>query len=376
MEPKERELAMIESMMDRWAGVLVNYSVGVQPGEVVAVSGGTAAEPLLRAVYRAVVQAGGSPVLIPTISGLNTTLLAEGSDEQLRYVSPLERFAAEHANASIAIGAETNTKSNSAIDPMRQRIFQTARADVRKTFMARAASGSLRWASTLYPTDAYAQDAEMSTEAFAQFIFNACKLDEPDPAASWRVLRDEQQRLIDWLSDKGEVRIVAPDTDLSLSTKGRTWINSDGHRNFPSGEIFTGPIEDSVNGHIRFSYPVVTAGREVHDIRLTFENGKVVDVSAAREENYLIQTLDSDAGARFVGEFAFGTNFNISRFTKNMLLDEKIGGTLHMALGAGYPDSGSKNHSAIHWDMICDVRSGGTVTIDGLPFLKDGKYLI
>lgn len=365
-----------ESMMDRWAGVLVNYSVGVQPGDVVAVSGGTAAEPLLRAVYRQVVAAGGSPVLMPSLSGVHTALLAEGTDEQLRYVSPIERFAAEIADASIAIGAETNTKSNSAIDPARQRIFQTARAEVRQTFLARAASGSLRWSSTLFPTDAYAQDADMSTNAFTQFIYNACKLDEPDPAASWRVLRNEQQRLIDWLAGKAEVRIVAPDTNLSLSIRGRTWINSDGHRNFPSGEVFTGPIEDSAHGHIRFSFPVVTAGREVHDIRLTFEGGKVVDASAAREEAYLIQTLDSDPGARFLGEFAFGTNFNISRFTKNILLDEKIGGTLHMALGAGYPDSGSTNHSAIHWDMICDVRAGGTVTVDGLPFLKDGKFLV
>jgi aminopeptidase len=367
---------MAESMMDRWAGVLVNYSVGVKPGDVVAVAGGTTAEPLLRAVYREVVKAGGSPVLLPSLSGLQSTLLAEGSDEQLEFVSPIERFAAEIADASISIGAETNTKSNSAIDPARQRKFLTARAGVRKTFMARAASGALRWSSTLFPTNAYAQDADMSTEAFAEFIFNACKLNEPDPAAAWGVLRDEQQRLIDWLSDKDEVRIVAPDTDLTLSIKGRVWINSDGHRNFPSGEVFTGPIETSANGHIRFSFPVVTNGREVQDIRLKFENGKVLDASAAREEDYLIQTLDSDAGARFLGEFAFGTNFNITRFTKNILLDEKIGGTVHMALGAGYPDSGSVNLSAIHWDMICDLRAGGTVTVDGVPFLKDGRFLI
>ena len=367
---------MVQSMMERWAGVLVNYSVAVKPGDVVAVSGGSAAEPLLRAVYREVVAAGGSPVLLPSLSGLQTTLLTEGTDAQLRYVSPLERFAAEEADASISIGAETNTRSNSAVDPARQRIFQTARAGIRKTFMARAASGALRWASTLYPTSAYAQDADLSTDAFSEFLFNACKLNESDPVAAWGVLRDEQQRLIDWLSDKDEVRIVAPDTDLTLSIKGRTWINSDGHRNFPSGEVFTGPIETSANGQVRFSFPVVTNGREVQDIRLRFENGKVVDASAAREERYLIQTLDSDPGARFLGEFAFGTNFNITRFTKNILLDEKIGGTIHMALGAGYPDSGSTNHSAIHWDMICDLRGGGTVTVDGQTFLKDGVFMI
>lgn len=365
-----------ESIMDRWARVMVNYSIEVRPGDKVAVSGGIAAEPLLRAVYREVIRAGGYPVLAPSFSGLQANLLMNGTDEQLSYVSPAERFAAEVADASIAISADTNTKSNSAVDPARQRLFQTARSEVRKAFLGRAATGALRWSSTLFPTDAYAQDADMSTEAFANFIYNACKLNEPDPAAAWRVLRDEQQRLIDWLSDKDEVRIVAPGTDLTLSIKGRTWINSDGHRNFPSGEVFTGPIETSANGRIRFSFPVVTGGREVNDIRLTFENGKVIDASSGKEESYLIQTLDSDPGARFLGEFAFGTNFDITRFTKNILLDEKIGGTIHMALGAGYPDSGSQNHSAIHWDMICDLRTEGAVTIDGQPFLQNGRFLI
>jgi aminopeptidase len=367
---------MAESMMDRWARVLVNYSVETKPGDVVAIQGGTAAEPLLRAIYREVVKTGGSPVMLPSFSGAQTDLLANGSDDQLRYVSPLERFAAESVDVSISVSAETNTKSNSAIDPARQRLFQTARADLRRARMERAAKGELRWTLTLFPTDAYAQDADMSTAAFAEFIFAACKLNEPDPVAAWRELRDEQQRLIDWIADKDEVHIVAPETDLTLSVKGRTWINSDGHRNFPSGEIFTGPIETSANGHIRFSFPVVTSGREIQDIRLKFENGKVVDASAARDEEYLIQTLDSDEGARFLGEFAFGTNFNITRFTKNILLDEKIGGTIHMALGAGYPDSGSTNHSAIHWDMICDLRGGGSVTVDGRPFVQDGKFVV
>jgi aminopeptidase len=367
---------MAESMMDRWARVLVNYSVETKPGDVVAIQGGTAAEPLLGAIYREVVRAGGSPVMAPSFSGAQTDLLANGSDEQLRYVSPLERFTAESVDVSISVSAETNTKSNSAIDPARQRLFQTARADLRRARMERAAKGDLRWTLTLFPTDAYAQDADMSTAAFADFIFAACKLDEPDPVAAWRALRDEQQRLIDWIADKNEVHIVAPDTNLTLSVKGRTWINSDGHRNFPSGEIFTGPIETSASGHIRFSFPVVTSGREIQDIRLKFENGKVVDASAARDEEYLIQTLDSDEGARFLGEFAFGTNFNITRFTKNILLDEKIGGTIHMALGAGYPDSGSTNRSAIHWDMICDLRGGGSVTVDGQPFVQDGKFVV
>ncbi len=367
---------MTDPRIETWARVLVGYSVEVRPGDVVAITGGVAGEPLLRAVYREVVARGGNPVLMPSFTGLAAELVASGSDEQLRYVSPVERFARERADALVIVSAETNTKSSSAVDPARQRVYERARTDLRQTYLRRAATGELRWTSTLYPTDAYAQDADMATADFAEFLFGACKLHAPDPAAAWRQLNADQQRLIDWLKDKHEIHVVGPETDLTLSVTGRTWINSDGHRNFPSGEVFTGPIEDSANGVVRCTYPVVTGGREIADIRLRFEHGKVVEAGAAKNEAYLIETLDTDPGARVLGEFAFGTNFDITRFTKNILLDEKIGGTVHMALGAGYPDSGSTNRSAIHWDLICDLRQGGTVTVDGTPFLKDGRLLI
>lgn len=366
---------MPDPRIETWAKTMVAYSVEVRAGDVVAITGGIAAEPLLRALSREVVRRGGHPVLLPTLSGASADLIAGGSDEQLSFVSPVERFARAEADVLISVSAETNTKAGSNIDPARQQVHAAARTELRQAFMQRAAEGTLRWSSTLYPTDAYAQDADMATDDFAEFMYRACKLDAPDPAAAWRELRDEQQRLIDWLADKQEIHLTGPDTDLRLSIAGRTWINSDGHRNFPSGEIFTGPIEDSADGAVRFSYPVVTSGREIADVRLRFERGKVVDASAAKNEEFLISTLDTDEGARFLGEFAFGTNFGITRFTKNILLDEKIGGTVHMALGAGYPDSGSLNRSAIHWDMICDLRQGGLVTVDGIPFLQDGRFL-
>lgn len=367
---------MTDPRFATWAQVMVDYSTGVQPGDVVAITGGVAAEPLLRAIYAAVVARGGRPALVPVLSGLTPILVAGGADEQLTAVTPIERFLRAEADVLISVSAETNTKASSGVDPARQRVFDGARADLRQTFMRRAAEGTLRWSSTIFPTDAYAQDADLSTDEFAEFVFAACKLDQPDPAAAWRALHDEQQRLIDWLADKSEIRVVAPDTDLTVSVAGRTWNNSDGHRNFPSGEIFTGPLETSATGVIRFSYPVVTGGREIADIRLRFENGKVVEASAAKNEAALIGALDTDAGARFLGEFAFGTNFGITRFTKNILLDEKIGGTVHVALGAGYPDTGSTNRSAIHWDMICDLRRGGTVTVDGHPFLENGRFTV
>lgn len=367
---------MADPRIETWAKVMVQYSTGVQPGDIVGITGGIAAESLLRALAAEVVRAGGKPVLVPILSGVVPNLIANGSDEQLTYLSPVERFLRETADVLISVSAETNTKSASALDPARQRVYQGARAELSGTFMRRAAEGSLRWSSTLFPTDAYAQDADMASDDFFNFMLSACKLDQPDPAAAWQELHREQARLIDWLSDKREVHLLGPDTDLTLSIAGRAWVNSDGHRNFPSGEIFTGPVETSASGHVRFSFPVVTAGREIADIRLRFEQGKVVDASAIKNEDYLLSTLDTDPGARFLGEFAFGTNFGITRFTKNILLDEKIGGTVHMALGGGYPETGSTNRSAVHWDMICDLRAGGSVTIDGQPFLVDGKFVV
>jgi aminopeptidase len=216
----------------------------------------------------------------------------------------------------------------------------------------------------------------MSTPDFADFVYAACKLDAPDPAAAWKAQAAEQQRLIDWLDGKSEVRLRGEDTDLRLSVAGRTWINADGTHNFPDGEIFTGPVEDGVNGTVTFSYPVVTSGREVEGIVLRFEQGKVVAATATKGQEYLDAVLETDAGARILGEFAIGTNYDIQRFTKNILFDEKIGGTVHMAIGAGYPKTGSTNQSAVHWDMICDLRDGGELRADGELMLKDGKFVV
>ena len=367
---------MADPRLEKWAKALTGYSVEVQPGQVVAITGHVPAAPLLREVAREVLARGGHPVIVPVLEGPDADLLMHGTDEQLGFVTPLERFMRAEADVLINIRAETNTRRLSAVDPARQSMFQGARRELMETYMRRAAEGDLDWTLTLYPTDAYAQDAEMETEAYTDFVLRACKLDRDDPVAAWLELKAWQQRLIDWLDGKHEVHITAPDVDLRLSIEGRTWINSDGKRNFPSGEIFTGPVEGSVNGTIRFSFPVVTAGRQIEDIRLRFVDGKVVEATAARNEDYLIRMLDTDEGARYLGEFAFGTNVDITRFTKNILFDEKIGGTVHMAVGAGYPETGSRNRSAVHWDMICDLRRGGEVTVDGELFQKDGKFVI
>lgn len=367
---------MPDPRMTTWAQTLTGYSVTITPGNTVAIMGHVAAEPLLCEIAKAVIDRGGHPVVLPILEGVSGYLLTHGTDEQLAFIPPQEEFQRLHADVSIMVMAETNTRRLGAVDPARQARYAASRRALAKAFMHRAADGDLQWTLTLFPTQAYAQDADMDSADFEDFVMRGMKLDQPDPIAAWTALHDRQQRLIDWLQGKREVHVVAPETDLRLSIEGRVWENSDGHKNFPSGEIFTGPVEDSVNGHVRFSFPVVTAGRRIEDIRLRFENGRVVDASAAKNEDYLLAQLDTDAGTRYLGEFAFGTNDDIQTFCSNILFDEKIGGTMHMAVGRGYPQTGSKNESAIHWDMICDLRRGGEVTIDGELFQKDGAFTV
>ncbi len=367
---------MTDPRITAWARTLVTYSTGVQPGDVVSIEGDVSARTLLAEIYRETLRAGGLPTMIPRLGEGNRMLLEQASDEQISWISPVERWSRGEADVVIRVLGEENTKSLSGIAPDRQMVRKRSQGELLKTMIERAAAGECRWSLTLWPTNAYAQDAEMSTDEFTAFVFDACKLGVDDPAAAWRQQGAMQQRLVDWLGGKQEIHLRGPDTDLRLVVADRVWINCDGTNNFPDGEIFTGPIEDATDGHIRFSYPVVVDGREVHDVRLRFAAGRVVDASASRGEGYLLETLDADPGARTLGEFAFGTNFDITRFTKNILFDEKIGGTVHMALGAGYPETGSVNQSAIHWDLICDLREGGSVEVDGEPFLRDGRYLV
>lgn len=367
---------MSDPRIETWARTLVTYSTAVQPGDVVAITGEVAARPLFQALYRETLRAGGLPVVIPRLDEAPVDLLRLASDEQLAWISPVDRWIYDEADVYIRVEAEENTKARSGIAPERHVERQRHSGELIRRLLQRTAAGEVRWVITLYPTDAYAQDAEMSTADFAAFVFAACKLEAPDPAAAWRQQAATQQRLIDWLAGRESVHLRGPGTDLRLSIAGRSWENCDGTRNFPDGEVCTSPVEDATEGHVRFSYPVVTDGREIHDVQLRFESGRVVDASATQGERYLIETLDADPGARRLGELAFGTNFDITRFSKTILFDEKIGGTVHMAIGAGFPELGGANDSAIHWDLICDLRDGGSVDIDGEPFLRDGRYVI
>ncbi len=368
----------MDPRIERLAQVLVNYSLQAEPGELVAFQGTPLATPLVLALTRELLAAGAYPMPLVSIPGVDELALKHGNDDQLQYISPVQRAAIEDAGSMLSIISETNTRRLTGVDPARQRFVAEARRELTQTMLERSAAGELDWCVTLFPTEAHAQDADMSLSDFADFVYRACHVDDPDedPVAYWQGVSAEQQRLIDWLSDKQEVEVTGPGTDLRLSIAGRAWMNADGRKNFPDGEIFTAPVEDSVEGTIRYSFPAITGGREVEDVRLTFEQGRVVKATAARNEDFLQQMLEADEGARRIGEFAIGTNYGIDRFTRNILFDEKIGGTIHIALGAGYPETGSTNESAIHWDMICDLRSEGRVTVDGEPFLVDGKIVV
>ncbi len=367
---------MADPRIEKLADVIIDYSLAIREGDFFVINSPPVAAPLVEALYVRALAKGAFPTANIALPNLAELYLTHASDAQLQWVSPLQRYTIEHADALFSILADTNTKSLTNTDPAKQMMRARASADISRTYMARAATGDLRWSLTLYPTEAFAQDADMSLRDYEEFVFAAGLLHEADPIAAWRRQGAEQQRLIDWLKGKETVHVTGLDTDLTLSIKDRIFINADGSRNFPDGEIFTGPVEDSVTGKIRFTYPANLSGREIEDIRLVFEGGKVVHATAARGQDYLEKLLDTDEGARRLGEFAFGTNYAITRFTKNILFDEKIGGTIHMALGRAYPDTGGMNESAIHTDIVCDLRQGGEITVDGQMFAKDGKYVV
>ena len=367
---------MTDPRITNLARTLVQYSTTIQTKDRVAIVGELPAAPLIREVYREVLRAGGHPHLLLKFEGMEYLLFSEASDDQLNYISPFERMMLEEFEALISMRSQSNTRALSNVDPTRQQIHAKARTELQSIFAERSAAKELKWVGTMFPTQAYAQDAEMSLAEFEDYVYSTTYADTQDPVAMWGKIHDEQQRLVDWLAGKKHVEVSGPDIDLTLSIEGRVFVNSDGKRNMQSGEIFTGPVEESANGWVRFTYPAVLRGREVEGIELQFEDGKVVKASAKKNEDFLIKMLDTDPGARYLGEFAVGTNKKINRFIKNILFDEKIGGTMHMAVGFGYPETGSVNKSAIHWDMICDMRDGGQISVDGELFYESGEFKI
>jgi aminopeptidase len=366
---------MADPRVEKLAKLVVKYSVAVKKGDEVMIAGAAEAAPFIRELYREVVKAGGYPLVLAGIDGIGNIFYENASDDQIKHVSPFKKFLYEKADAMIGISFDTNTRSMTAIPPEKVRMGSVASAGLMKTMMERTASGDFRWVAVPYPGNADAQEGSMSLSDYERFVFSSCLADRADPIAEWKKVSKMQQKMVDRLDRVKELRFVGLDTDLEMSVAGRKWINCDGQINLPDGEVFTGPVEDSVNGTIRFTYPGIYMGREIEDIRLTFKDGKVVKSSAAKGEDLLKTLLKADKGSTTLGEVAIGTNPGIAKFTKNMLFDEKMGGTVHMALGACYPETGAKNDSAIHWDILKDMKTGGRIFADGKLIYRDGKYL-
>jgi aminopeptidase len=344
-------------------------------GDLVLLSSSPSASPLVRSLYRRVLEAGGHPSLRLSLDGQPEVLLKDGSEAQLEWINPAALEDVERADVRIAIEADINTRSLSGVDPSRQARNARARETLRDRYFERTAAGELRSVVTLFPTSATAQDAEMSLEQYEDFVYRAGLLDRDDPVGEWERLGEALRRLATWLGEKRELRVVTEGTDLTLRVEGRTWIPCDGKENFPDGEVFTGPVESSVEGTVRFTYPASFSGRMIKDVELTFRRGEVVDAKATEGEEFLREMLAMDDGARRAGEFAFGMNDAVPEFTGHVLFDEKIGGTVHLALGKSYPESGGVNRSALHWDLVCDLRGGSEVYADGEVVYRDGVFI-
>jgi len=358
------------------AELMVGHSASVKQGDKVLVYGDAAAEPLIREIYLKSLEVGSFPVVVPMFREHQRLQLMHGTDEQIASFPDFMITIAETYDVIFFVYAEENTQALNQVPPEKVSAYFKGRQKFSQIMLGRAARGEMRWSLVHYPTHAYAQDAGMSLTEYADFLYQACMPDLDDPIGYWQGVSVRQDKIVDWLQGKKRIHVTAKETDLWLSVAGRTFINCDCRNNVPDGEVFTGPVEDSVEGHVYYSYPAIFRGREVTGVRLWFEKGKVVKATAEKNEAYLLKMLDADEGARRVGEFAIGTNDGIQQFTHQILFDEKIGGSFHMALGNGYPETGSVNKSAIHWDMICDLRDGGEIWVDDELLYQNGKFVI
>ena len=362
-------------MLRKFAELIVDYCVSVGEEDEVLVSASYESLPLLRELWREIVSRGGYPRLVLNEESLTEIFYKYASDKLLDYTSKIDEYIAENMDVRIAIISSTHTKPLVDVDPERLKRRSVANRKLTEIFMRRDGEGSLRWVVTAYPTKALAQEAGMSILSFEEFVYRAMKLYYEDPIKKWLEQTERQEKIREFLSKVSELRYVSDDTDLTVRVDGRVWINDDGKKNMPGGEVFTAPHEDGVDGYILFDLPSVWRGIEVKNVKLRFRKGEVVEASAEIGGDFLRKTLETDDGAKRLGELAFGLNYDIKKPIKQILFDEKIGGTIHMALGAAYPATGGKNVSAIHWDMIKDM-SNAKVYADGDLIYENGRFVI
>lgn len=359
--------------VEKLADLAVDYCLGVSKGKKVGILANAIATPLIQQLYKRILLRGGHPIVRCDVDGLSELFFSNCNEEQIAFVSPFTKFFVKNIDGIIRVFAETNLKKLSNVPPEKIRRRSVSQKEVTDLYMSHVKIGRL--SIIPYPTEAFAQEAEMSLFEYEDFVSKACFLDRPNPAEEWENLSKRQERTVKYLSETERIRFVGEDTDLKTNVKGRIWINADGHINMPDGEIFTGPIENSAEGQIRFTYPGIFMGKEVEDITLSFRRGEVVDAKAEKGQDLLNQLLKTDGGAKRIGEIAIGTNRGIRRFTKNMLFDEKMGHCIHLALGRSIALSGGKNKSAIHWDLLKDMTKG-EIYADGNLIYENGELTI
>jgi aminopeptidase len=362
-------------MLEKYANLLIHYCLELKHGEKLYVRSTTLAEDLIREIYRVAIRAGAHVQFDIAFREQGRIFMSEASKHQLTHISPGHKQAMENSDAYLYIRAPYNLREDQSIDPKKRRVRQEAMQSIQRVYFERTGNGSMRRSLCQFPTQAAAQEAGMSLEEYQHFVFNACHLYDDDPTESWIQVRKNQQHIVDFLNKRDHIHYKSGEIDIQFSVKDRVWINSDGRANMPSGEVFTAPVEDSVNGTVHFSYPSIYMGHEVNEITLWVKNGYVEKWEAKKGKEFLDQ-LFKIKGSRYFGEVAIGTNYNIQRSTKNILFDEKIGGTIHMAVGQSYLQNGGKNVSPIHWDMIADMKNGGEIVADGQKIYQDGKFLI
>jgi aminopeptidase len=364
----------MDNMLKKYAHLLVHYCLSIKKGDRLFLRSTTLAEPLVREVYREAIKAGAAVDVELAFREQYRILLEEAEAAQLQHVSPLFAKAMEEYDTYLYIMAPFNLREDQNVDPEKRKLRQQAFNSVMKTYSERTATLDMRRSLCQYPTLANAQEAGMSLEEYQDFVFTACRLYDEDPIQSWLEVRQHQQQIVDLLNSRTEVRYVGKGTDISFRTDGRTWINSDGRTNMPSGEVYTSPVEDSVNGQIHFSYPGIYMGSVVEGVTLYVKDGYIERWEADRGKDFLDEVFRIEGTRRF-GEAAIGTNYNIKQMTKNILFDEKIGGTVHMAIGQSYLQAGGKNQSSVHWDMITDMTQEGAIYADGEKIYEKGRFL-
>ncbi len=361
---------MVDERIGKLARVLVDYSTEVGEGDQVLISGEVGAGPLIKALYARLLQVGAAPVTQISLPGMQELFFEHAQEIHYDEIPGVTRAVIEGVDAQIMINAPSNTRALANVDPAKQQALQMRNKPLSEVVLKKD-----RWVVTLFPTEALAQEAQSSLSEYEEFAFEAMGLNEEDPVRYWNEKYAEQERLIGRLEEAREIHIVGPETDLKLSVEGRKFVNAAGRRNMPCGEVFTGPVEDSANGTVYFGVPAAVAGREISGARLRFEEGKVVEASAEKGEEYLMSLLDADGGSRYLGELGIGTNYGIPRASANVLFDEKLGGTVHLAIGRSYAETGGKNDSSVHTDLVCDLREGGELYADGELIQENGRFL-